>query len=151
PSRSTRPARPCSRAPGSSTSWGRARPSAPRSTSRSRRSPPSPGGSRRSPRLVARLGCDPHHSDPLAMLALTTSAYRETAAALHRLAHEAAGGRWLATGGGGYQWARVVPRAWTIYFAEMAGVDIPDELPEPWIEAAEREAGGPVPDRLSEP
>ena len=27
----------------------------------------------------------------------------------------------LATGGGGYQWATVVPRAWTIYFAEMAG------------------------------
>ena len=32
---------------------------------------------------------------------------------LHDLAHRAAGGRWLATGGGGYQWARVVPRAWT--------------------------------------
>ena len=47
--------------------------------------------------------------------------------------------------------ARVVPRAWTIYFAEMAGVEVPDELPEAWIEAAEREAPGPVPDRLSEP
>jgi acetoin utilization protein AcuC len=85
------------------------------------------------------------------MLGLTTSAYRETAVTLHRLAHEAAGGRWLATGGGGYQWARVVPRAWTIYFAEMAGVEVPDELPEAWIEAAELEARGPVPDRLSEP
>ena len=53
---------------------------------------------------------------------------------LHRLAHDAAGGKWLATGGGGYQWARVVPRAWTIYFAEMAGVVIPDELPESWLE-----------------
>jgi acetoin utilization protein AcuC len=101
--------------------------------------------------LVTQLGCDTHHSDPLAMLGLTTSAYRRTAVTLHRLAHEAAGGRWLATGGGGYQWARVVPRAWTIYFAEMAQVEVPDELPEAWIEAAEREAGGPVPDRLSEP
>ena len=37
---------------------------------------------------------------------------------------------------GGYQWARVVPRAWTMYFAEMADAadDLPDALPESWIE-----------------
>jgi acetoin utilization protein AcuC len=101
--------------------------------------------------LVTQLGCDTHHTDPLAMMGLTTAAYRETARALHGLAHEAAGGRWVATGGGGYQWAKVVPRAWTIYFAEMAGADVPDELPESWIEEAEREAGSPVPATLSEP
>jgi acetoin utilization protein AcuC len=101
--------------------------------------------------LVTQLGCDTHHTDPLAMLELTTASYRETARELHRLAHRAAGGRWVATGGGGYQWARVVPRAWTIYFAEMAERDLPDELPESWIEQAEREALGPVPATLSEP
>ena len=101
--------------------------------------------------LVTQLGCDTHVTDPLAELDLSTSAYRETALVLHELAHEAAGGRWLATGGGGYQWARVVPRAWTIYFAEMAGVRVPDEIPESWIEAAEREAGYEVPATLSEP
>ena len=100
--------------------------------------------------LVTQLGCDTHFSDPLAHLALSTAAYRETARALHRLAHDAAGGRWVATGGGGYQWARVVPRAWTIYFAEMAGAALPDALPESWIEAAEREAGYDVPSTLSE-
>src|SRR5262249_26097126 len=63
----------------------------------------------------------------------------------------AAGGKWVATGGGGYQWARVVPRAWTIYFAEMVGADVPDELPESWIEVAERQAGHELPARLSEP
>jgi acetoin utilization protein AcuC len=87
----------------------------------------------------------------LAELALSTSAYRETAVMLHELAHEAAGGKWVATGGGGYQWARVVPRAWTIYFAEMAGVEIPDEIPESWIESAGREAGYEVPATLLEP
>jgi acetoin utilization protein AcuC len=101
--------------------------------------------------LVTQLGCDTHHSDPLAQLSLTTAAYGRAATVLHRLAHEAAGGRWVATGGGGYQWARVVPRAWTIYFAEMAGHEVPDHLPESWIEAAEREARGPVPPTLSEP
>ena len=101
--------------------------------------------------LVTQLGCDTHHTDPLAMLDLTTNAYRRTARLLHDLAHRAAGGRWVATGGGGYQWARVVPRAWTIYFAEMAGVDVPDQIPEAWIEIAEQEAGSAVPATLSEP
>ena len=101
--------------------------------------------------LVTQLGCDTHASDPLAQLLLTTRAYRETAGDLHRLSHAAAGGHWVATGGGGYQWARVVPRAWTIAFAEMCGAEIPDALPEPWIEEAERRAGGAVPSTLSEP
>ncbi|MGI8758802.1 MAG: acetoin utilization protein AcuC [Acidimicrobiales bacterium] len=101
--------------------------------------------------LVTQLGCDSHHLDPLASLSLTTAAYRRTAAALHDLAHSAAGGRWLATGGGGYQWAVVVPRAWTLYFAEMAATEVPDELPEAWTERAAMEAGQPVPTRLSEP
>ena len=102
--------------------------------------------------LVTQLGCDTHASDPLAMLRLTTRAYRECAAELHALAHEAADGRWIATGGGGYQWATVVPRAWTLYFAEMAGAlgDLPDELPPAFVEEAERRARGPVPTTFSE-
>jgi acetoin utilization protein AcuC len=101
--------------------------------------------------LVTQLGCDTHHSDPLAQLLLTTGAYRATAADLHQLAHVAAGGHWVATGGGGYQWARVVPRAWTSYFAEMCDAEVPDELPESWIEEAERRLRGEVPATLSEP
>ncbi|MBA3691332.1 MAG: acetoin utilization protein AcuC [Actinobacteria bacterium] len=100
--------------------------------------------------LVTQLGCDTHHTDPLAHLRLTTRAYRETAVALHELAHQAAGGRWMATGGGGYQWARVVPRAWTTYFAEMAGAQISDELPAWWVERASALAGEPVPTSFSE-
>jgi acetoin utilization protein AcuC len=100
--------------------------------------------------LVTQLGCDTHYTDPLATIGLTTRAYFETAKTLHELAHDAAGGRWLATGGGGYQWVRVVPRAWTIYFGEMAEKELPDDLPESWIEKAEREAGHAVPHTLSE-
>jgi acetoin utilization protein AcuC len=103
--------------------------------------------------LVTQLGCDTHATDPLAQLRLTTHAYRECAKELHALAHRAAGGRWVATGGGGYQWARVVPRAWTLYFAEMADAldDLPDQLPEAFIEEAERRAGGSIPSTFSEP
>jgi acetoin utilization protein AcuC len=100
--------------------------------------------------LVTQLGCDTHRTDPLAHLGLTTRAYREAAIELHELAHEAAGGRWVATGGGGYQWASVVPRAWTIYAAEMIGVPVADELPASWIELASGLAGEPVPTTLSE-
>jgi acetoin utilization protein AcuC len=101
--------------------------------------------------LVTQLGCDTHHTDPLANLMLTTAAYRETAGRIHDLAHRAAGGRWVATGGGGYQWARVVPRAWTLYFAEMAGAQLPDELPAAWVRRTSQELGRAVPGALSEP
>jgi acetoin utilization protein AcuC len=89
--------------------------------------------------LVTQLGCDTHYTDPLAHLGLTVTAYRQLATRLHDLAHTVAGGRWLATGGGGYQWASVVPRAWCGYLAEMVAAELPDRLPEPYLgEAAER-------------
>ena len=101
--------------------------------------------------LVTQLGCDTHRTDPLAQLLLSTNAYRETAAELHALAHEVTDGRWIATGGGGYQWATVVPRAWTTYFAEMADVPLPDAIPESWIEQVEFDIRGEVPATFSEP
>ena len=101
--------------------------------------------------LVTQLGCDTHASDPLANLMLTTTTYRETATELHDLAHRAAGGRWLATGGGGYQWARVVPRAWTTYFAQMSEFELDDELPEAWLERAREATGEELPSNLWDP
>jgi acetoin utilization protein AcuC len=101
--------------------------------------------------LVTQLGCDSHRTDPLAQLRLTTRAYRETAAELHGLAHGVAGGRWVATGGGGYQWVRVVPLAWTIAFAEMCGAELPDALPDSWTHAVGSEVRGEVPKTFSEP
>ena len=69
--------------------------------------------------LVTQLGADTHYGDPLANLGLTMPAYPRMAALLHEVAHRFAGGRWVGTGGGGYQATTVVPRVWTIYFAEM--------------------------------
>jgi len=42
-------------------------------------------------------------------------------AAIHALAHETAGGRWLLTGGGEYQVVQVVPRSRAHLLAEAAG------------------------------
>jgi acetoin utilization protein AcuC len=101
--------------------------------------------------LVTQLGCDTHYTDPLAHLGLTVGAYRQLAGRLHDLAHTVAGGRWLATGGGGYQWAAVVPRAWCTYLAEMTGAELPGRLPEPYLEeAAERFGAQLDPDMADE-
>jgi acetoin utilization protein AcuC len=84
--------------------------------------------------LVTQLGCDTHVSDPLAHLSLTLGDMTAVYARLHRLAHEAAGGRWVATGGGGYRLVDVVPRAWTLAFAELSGGALPLDTPMPWQE-----------------
>lgn len=71
--------------------------------------------------LVTQHGCDSHALDPLAHLMLSVDGQRTAYAALHALAHETAGGRWVVTGGGGYELVQVVPRAWTHLIAEASG------------------------------
>ena len=102
--------------------------------------------------LVTQLGCDTHATDPLAHLALVTQTYRWLAATMHELAHKVTGGRWLAVGGGGYQIYTVVPRAWTIYLAEIVGADLDGSIPEGWRETA-LAAGAPpeLPGSLDDP
>jgi acetoin utilization protein AcuC len=86
--------------------------------------------------LVTQHGCDTHWSDPLANLEVTIDAQRAAHALLHRLAHETADGRWLLTGGGGYQLVQVVPRTWTHLLAEASGdpVDPATPTPHTWRE-----------------
>jgi acetoin utilization protein AcuC len=91
--------------------------------------------------LVTQLGCDTHVTDPLAHLALVTDDYTAIAQRLHHLARTYAQGKWVALGGGGYQIATVVPRAWTMYFAELVGAPLPRELPGEWIDEAEAATG----------
>jgi len=86
--------------------------------------------------LVTQLGCDTHATDPLAHLALTTRSYRHLASSFHDLAHRVCDGRWLAVGGGGYQIYTVVPRAWTLYAAELAEVELDPSIPLSWIDTA---------------
>ena len=102
--------------------------------------------------LVTQHGCDSHVLDPLAHLGLTLDGQRTSYAALHELAHRYAGGRWLATGGGGYELAQVVPRAWTHLLAEAAGRPIPPEtaVPEGWREFVSERYGLSTPARMTD-
>ncbi len=97
--------------------------------------------------IVSQHGCDTHVLDPLAHLRVTTASYRRACALVDQLAHEHAEGRWLATGGGGYDAYRVVPRSWALVWLVQAHREIPVETPVAWRErwSAEAEAFGPAP------
>jgi acetoin utilization protein AcuC len=91
--------------------------------------------------LITQHGCDSHAADPLAHLMLSVDGHRASYLALHDLAHEVCGGRWVATGGGGYAVVEVVPRSWTHLLAIVGGtpLDPQSETTEQWRgEIAER-------------
>ncbi len=99
--------------------------------------------------VVSQHGADSHAWDPLAHLRVTTTAMGAAARLVHDLAHRHAGGRWLATGGGGYDVYRVVPRAWAHVWSAAAHRALPVETPADWRErwTADADAwdGGPPP------
>jgi acetoin utilization protein AcuC len=102
--------------------------------------------------IVSQLGCDTHLLDPMAQLNLTVDGHRECYSTLHALAHETAGGRWIAVGGGGYQIAQVVPRSWTHLLAELTGEPLaPDTAtPESWRRLVADRTGQEAPRNLTD-
>jgi acetoin utilization protein AcuC len=84
--------------------------------------------------ILSQNGCDAHDLDPLAHLSVTTYVYEHVPRRVHELAHELCEGRWVAVGGGGYDIWRVVPRAWTALWATLSHQELPDKMPEDWIE-----------------
>lgn len=105
--------------------------------------------------VVSQHGADSHAWDPLAHLRVTTTAMGSAARLVDEVAHRFAGGRWLATGGGGYDVYRVVPRAWALTW--LAGVhrDAPDSVPatwrDRWAAEAERWDQAPLPELFTDP
>jgi acetoin utilization protein AcuC len=102
--------------------------------------------------LVSQHGCDSHALDPLANLLVSLDGQRTAHAALHALAHEVCEGRWLFTGGGGYELVRVVPRTWTHLLAEASGQPLDPELetPEAWREFVLRRTQTHAPMRMTD-
>ncbi|MEA2536361.1 MAG: acetoin utilization protein AcuC [Chloroflexota bacterium] len=104
--------------------------------------------------VVSQHGADSHAWDPLAHLRVTTTAMGAAARLVDAVAHRHAGGRWLATGGGGYAIYRVVPRTWALTWLAGAHREAPDRTPAAWRERWSAEAvswdGGPPPERLED-
>ena len=102
--------------------------------------------------LITQHGCDTHRQDPLAHMAVSVDAQRQAAVNLHRLAHEVAGGRWVAVGGGGYDVLSAVPRAWTHLTAIAAHHPVAGStpVPEEWRDHLERVAGRRGPETMGD-
>lgn len=105
--------------------------------------------------LVSQHGCDSHVLDPLAHLRMTTGAYAQATRLLDDIAHEWCGGRWVATGGGGYEAYRVVPRSWALVWLAQAHREVPEPLPvdwrDRWAGEAARHGDSPMPERFIDP
>jgi acetoin utilization deacetylase AcuC-like enzyme len=83
--------------------------------------------------IVTQHGCDTHAWDPLTHLSLTMRGIQAQIKLAHQLAHSYCQGRWVALGGGGYDLYRVVPRAWSMLWAEMSEQHLPKHLPHEWV------------------
>jgi len=99
--------------------------------------------------IVSQHGADSHAWDPLAHLRVTTTAMGEAARLVDAMAHRYAGGRWLATGGGGYDAYRVVPRTWSLVWLAGAHQEVPPSTSlawrEQWSVEAARYGQAPLP------
>lgn len=86
--------------------------------------------------IVSQHGCDGHRRDDLSNLRLTVDGQRQNALDIADLAHRHCEGRWIATGGGGYNLIEVVPRAWSHLVAIAGGQPVPLRTPVPprWLD-----------------
>lgn len=102
--------------------------------------------------IVSQHGADSHAWDPLAHLRVTTTAMGEAARIVDLAAHRFAGGRWLATGGGGYDAYRVVPRTWSLVWLAGEHRDVPETTDPAWRDRWAADAAefgqGPPPERF---
>jgi len=97
--------------------------------------------------IVSQQGCDSHMDDPLTHLMLSVDGQRASYLAICDLADQVCGGRWVATGGGGYSVLDVVPRAWTHLLSIVAGrpLDPHTPTPEQWRARVQELRGRPAP------
>lgn len=84
--------------------------------------------------IVLQAGADMHFHDPLADLSLTLAGMHTSYRRVVALADELTEGRLVATGGGGYDPYRTVPRAWAGLWAAMTDRDLPAAVPASWRE-----------------
>jgi acetoin utilization protein AcuC len=102
--------------------------------------------------IVSQHGCDSHFDDPLANLTVSVDGQSMAYQAVHRWAHRYCGGRWVATGGGGYEWVDVVPRAWAHLMAIAVGKPIKPktDVPEGFREYVMELMGRPAPFHMTD-
>jgi acetoin utilization protein AcuC len=97
--------------------------------------------------IVSQHGADAHYMDHMSHLSLTMDSFRIIPNLIHKVAHEYCQGRWLATGGGGYNAYDVVPRAWALVWKEMTeaqGANRHDPLPATYLSLVRGKTDQPI-------
>ncbi|MBD3195423.1 MAG: acetoin utilization protein AcuC [Candidatus Lokiarchaeota archaeon] len=87
--------------------------------------------------LVTQLGVDTHFNDPLTQLGASIKLYKLLAKEIDKYTQKYCNNKWLAVGGGGYLMT-VVPRAWSLFLAQMLNIELENELPQEWIQEAKK-------------
>lgn len=109
--------------------------------------------------IVSLHGCDAHAFDPLAHMYCSMNIYKRMPELIHQWAHDFCGGRWIAFGGGGYDYYRVVPRAWSLLWLVMIEHPLIGmlsrnpylPLPQKWIELHRQDSLLPLPTTWLDP
>lgn len=83
--------------------------------------------------VVTQLGVDSFHGDPLAHLNYTTNGFCKVVRRIKEISP-----KWVALGGGGYNIANVA-KAWTLAWAIMNNIGIPDKIPDDFLRRHETE------------
>jgi acetoin utilization protein AcuC len=100
--------------------------------------------------IVVQAGADPHYSDPLADLMLTTQDFERIYRRVLELADKYAKGNILITFGGGYS-ITATTRIWTIIYHIVNGLEIPETIPEAWRKKWQKYSKNPIPQFLHDP
>ena len=95
--------------------------------------------------LVLQGGADSHQFDPLADLSLTTQGYATVYRLAVQMAKQYAGGRIIATGGGGYATYTAVPRVWAELYAALSEITLPEAVPSAWLAAWQAQSDALLP------
>ena len=100
--------------------------------------------------MVLQAGADMHRYDPLTDLHLSVQGVAESYRLVSCLADEFCGGRLVATGGGGYDPYRTVPRVWAQLWGALTGQSVPEEVPAAWRKAWEPKLGVELPETFAD-
>jgi acetoin utilization protein AcuC len=100
--------------------------------------------------LVLQAGADAHQFDPLADLALTVQGFAQVFKRIVELAEAHAGGKIIATGGGGYATWTVVPRVWASLYATLEGCTMPEIVPATWLQRWQANSDEPLPETMQD-
>ncbi|GGI10123.1 acetoin utilization protein AcuC [Gottfriedia solisilvae] len=96
--------------------------------------------------IFTQNGSDSHCYDPLTHLCTTMKTFQEIPKIAHEIAHKYCEGRWIAVAGGGYDYWRVVPRAWAnVWLAMTNQQPSSEQIPKSWLEKWQKESNVTLP------